>query len=244
MRDGVAAEAVDLASGELADFSGTDHPTRIFGVLSDGSVSLPARATHYGFCLDGVMEFRADHWTAHIPERCYFSVPSDGPAAVRAANGFGARGYVASRLEYRGLKMVGGPVEDRGRLRYIDGCSDTLLISPPLLGDPCFNLLHLPPGTDQTFHTHPTLRAGMVHAGRGVCRTDAGVFPLLPGRLFLLYPDAIHAFRTEGESMTLTVYHPDSDFGPSHDEHPMLNRTIVEGRRVNEMAEIRTQEIR
>lgn len=63
--------------------------------------------------------------------------------------------------------MVGGPIEDRGRLRYIDGCTDTLLIPPWRRGEACLNLLHLPPGIEQTMHTHPSDRAGMTVRGAG-----------------------------------------------------------------------------
>ena len=140
--------------------------------------------------------------------------------------------------------MVGGPVEDRGRLKYIDGCSDSLLISPPLKGDPCFNLLHFPAGIDQTRHTHPTIRAGLIHKGSGVCHTQSSTEPLTPGKMFILYPDAIHAFSTlETEGMSLTVFHPDTDFGPTHEEHPMLNRTIVDGISARHIDAIRTKEL-
>ena len=29
--------------------------------------------------------------------------------------------------------------------------------------------------------------------------------------------------------MIVVAFHPDSDFGPTHEVHPMINRTIVEG---------------
>ena len=61
-----------------------------------------------------------------------------------------------------GMNQVGGPIEVVGRLRYIDGCSSTLLLSALKVGDPCFNFLHVPTSVDQTPHTHPTLRAGYV----------------------------------------------------------------------------------
>src|SRR5262249_24436403 len=112
---------------------------------------------------------------------------------------------------------------------YIDGCSDTLLVAPPLKGDPCFNLLHFPPKIMQTKHTHPSVRAGYIHEGRGRCWTANGCEPLLPGSMFLLFPDAIHAFETEESEMRLTFSHPDPDLGRTQEEHPMLNRTIVNG---------------
>ena len=133
----------------------------------------------------------------------------------------------------RGLFQIGGPVEETGRLRYIDGCSDTLLIAPPMLGDPCLNLLHIPPGTHQTEHTHPSLRVGIVVDGAGVCRTPDGETPLTPGLVFAIRTDGRHSFHTEDTALRIVAWHPDSDFGPTHAQHPMLNRTLVNGQPVN-----------
>ena len=121
-------------------------------------------------------------------------------------------------------------MEARGRLQYIDGCSDTLLISPVLRGEACLNLLYLPPDTRQTAHTHPSFRAGIVVAGSGVCRTENARVELRRGDIFAIEPDGLHGFHTAGESLTVIAFHPDSDFGPWHDDHPMVNRTIVDGR--------------
>eukprot|EP00614_Pseudopedinella_elastica_P021342 CAMPEP_0172625958 /NCGR_PEP_ID=MMETSP1068-20121228/146986_1 /TAXON_ID=35684 /ORGANISM="Pseudopedinella elastica, Strain CCMP716" /LENGTH=190 /DNA_ID=CAMNT_0013435411 /DNA_START=217 /DNA_END=790 /DNA_ORIENTATION=- len=131
------------------------------------------------------------------------------------------------------LFQLGGPLEPFGRLRYIDGCSDTLLVGPSELGQPCLNHLHFPPGTRQTLHTHPTARVGMVASGRGECVLGDGgsALSLVPGAIFEILPGVAHAFRTldEGPPMTVVAWHPDSDFGPTNDDHPMVNRTIVDG---------------
>ena len=128
---------------------------------------------------------------------------------------------------------MGGPIEAMGRLRYIDGCSDTLLCAPPLLGDPCLNLLHFPKNIEQTEHTHPSTRAGIVADGSGCCATPDGEYPLRPGCLFYIPSDGLHRFFTH-ETTTLNViaYHPDSDWGPTHENHPTLNRTWVHGLKV------------
>lgn len=140
--------------------------------------------------------------------------------------------------------MLGGPIELRGRLRYIDGCSDSLLIPPIRQGDPCLNHLHFPPGVTQTMHTHPSLRVGLVTRGHGECVTPFGNVPLLPGHFFLIFPengtDAVgldgrmhkvgaHSFRTGQSSMDIVAVHPDSVFGPTDDSHQMLNATIIDG---------------
>lgn len=73
------------------------------------------------------------------------------------------------RANWCGLSLLGGPVEHKGRLRYIDQCSDTALIQPVRRGNPCLNLLYFPAGVYQTAHTHPSDRLGLVPSGRGTC---------------------------------------------------------------------------
>ena len=150
----------------------------------------------------------------------YFAVPGE----LQIAQG---KGILVTRLGHRGFFHLGGPIEEIGRLRYIDGCTDSLLISPPLLGDPCLNLLHIPPGTRQTAHTHPSIRVGLVVRGSGECATPNARYSLRPGLGFVIAADALHSFHTNHEPLLVIAYHPDSDFGPTHECHPMVNRTIV-----------------
>lgn len=165
----------------------------------------------------------------------YFASP--GPLKVHG------RGLVVMRFSYRGLFVIGGPIEERGRLRYIDGCSDTLLIGPPRRGDPCLNHLHFPAGIKQTMHTHPSVRIGVVASGHGECVTPAGVFNLVPGLLWFLPENAEHCFYTYDSTMDVIAWHPDTDTGPSDEDHPMLNRTIVNGRSARDLDAIRTVEL-
>lgn len=152
------------------------------------------------------------------------------PGGARVAGG----GLVIYTPEYSGLSQAGGPCEGSGRLKYIDGCSDTLLVCPPVLGEPCLNLLHLPPGTRQTEHTHPSDRIGIILRGNGVCRAAGDDVPLSP-RMFWYIPAGLaHSFHTDALSLDVLAWHPDSDFGPTRDAHPMVNRTIVEGVSVND----------
>lgn len=159
-----------------------------------------------------------------------------GPAVVS-----GGCGIIIERLRTRPMFTLGGPVEAEGRLRYIDGCRDSLLIPPVVKGDACFNALYFPPGTDQTQHTHPSLRIGMVVSGRGQCVTPEGVHELVPGKAFVIEPGGLHAFRTGKEAMAVVAFHPDSDFGPDHADHPMVNRTIVDGVSASLIPEIQTR---
>ncbi|WP_068879088.1 cupin domain-containing protein [Phenylobacterium sp. CCH12-B4] len=234
-----AALVMALEHGLLAEGADPSFPSRVYGFRPQATLVVEGPGTAFGFVHSGAatLEGEGQQRVARAGE--YFSVVVRDRLVVE-----GGEGFLALREGFLGLNSVGGPIETRGRLMYIDGCSDTLLISPPMRGEPCFNLLHFPPGIDQTMHTHPTIRAGLVHSGRGLCRTETGVQRLEPGCLFILYPDAPHAFATEADAdMLLTVYHPDSDFGPTHAEHPMLNRTYVDGVSARYIDAIRTRKI-
>jgi mannose-6-phosphate isomerase-like protein (cupin superfamily) len=141
----------------------------------------------------------------------------------------GGRGIIIERERYNGVLHIGGPVEAVGRLRYIDGCTDTLLIPPQRIGEPCLNALFFPPGIDQTMHTHPSDRIGMIYSGEGECETPDGVIQLQPGMIFCIHTHGAHRFRTPRGPMRVIAFHPDSDFGPDDEKHPMINRTIVDG---------------
>ena len=41
--------------------------------------------------------------------------------------------------------------------------------------------------------------------------------------------------------MDVIAYHPDSDWGPTDVEHPMVNRTLVEGKKVDNTVGIHNQ---
>lgn len=234
-----AALIQDLSQGLMQDFSGEEFPCGIYGFDGD-PLRVEGDGTAFGFVWGGSVKVSGSLCQL-VGAMRYFAMPFSGALDISA----GGKGFIAVRYGYRGMPLFGGPVENVGRLRYIDGCSDSLLIAPPIMGDPCFNLLHFPSGIDQTKHTHPSVRAGLIHHGEGYCHTEHGTEDLRAGRMFILYPDAIHAFSTVGTGgMTLTVFHPETDFGPTHENHPMLNKTIVDGVSANRIDSIRTKDIR
>lgn len=186
-----------------------------FGFVSSGRVYLQ----------DGQV-----NWSLNAGQ--WFSMPN-GLVLNLTAN---SRVVVLQCLGYQGIYAMGGPIETQGRLRYIDGCSDTLLCAPPLLGDPCLNHLHFPTGILQTAHTHPSLRAGIIAKGQGVCESNQQQIPLSTGTLFYIPKDTEHCFITETSTMDVIAYHPDSDWGPTHNDHPMVNRTWVKGHKIDNLA--------
>ena len=140
--------------------------------------------------------------------------------------------FVIVRLGYLVPNTVGW-VEKQGRLSYIDGCSDSLLVFPARMGDASLNLLYFPPGIDQSFHRHPSIRLGCVIAGdgwsdNGESGDTVSTTRLAAGVSFCLVEQERHRFRTIGSSMTVVAFHPDGDWGPTDHNHTMLNRTYKE----------------
>lgn len=214
-------QPLDIQNGLLCDLTDSEYPTRVLG-LRDDVLSLPSGATHYGMIVRGgaILHDRLDRY--RLRAGMFFVWPGAG-----TLRGPGCVALVVSRLGYIGLKQVGGPLEPTGRLTYIDGCTDTLLVCPPRLGEPCLNHLHIPPKTAQSQHTHPSERIGVILRGSGECRTPDGVFPLSPGMGWRIPTDAKHSFYTTDSSLDVIAWHPDSDFGPTDRNHPMVNRTIL-----------------
>lgn len=174
------------------------------------------------------------HTTWSLQPMQYFAVPT--PIAL-----YSNAALLIILRDYRPLISFGGPTEQQGRLRYIDGCTDTLLIGPPVVGDPCLNLLHFPPHVEQTMHVHPSLRCGMTLAGHGVAEHPEGTEELRPGDVWFLPTGGKHRFCTKNSELLVTAWHPDSDTGPAHDDHPMLNRTMVNGVSAKDLPTIRTR---
>jgi quercetin dioxygenase-like cupin family protein len=194
-------------------------PTRV--VIPEGTaVSIAEGDTGFGFVYSGTARTERPGFRQEIHPGMFFSVP--GPASV-----IGLHGVLCTRTSYRGLPIWGGPIETLGRLKYIDGCSDTLLLAPPVKGDPCLNYLYIPPGVAQTAHTHPSVRVGCIIGGAGACVLADRTIDLLPGTIFVLPTDELHSFHTASQPLRVVVYHPDSDFGPTDEIHPMINRTLI-----------------
>lgn len=212
---------VAIHHGLLFDLRDDAYPTVVFGVAGDRQ-ALAADDTHFGLVTDGQITLDRGRDRFTLGQGSFFVVPGDG-----CVDGSAGRCLVISRLQYRGLFQIGGPLEPQGRLRYIDGCSDTLLVCPPRLGEPCLNHLHIPPGTHQSSHSHPSERIGVIAAGHGTCVTDRGRYPLSPGMAWRIPTGSRHCFLTTDERLDVLAWHPDTDFGPTDENHPMLNRTFL-----------------
>jgi mannose-6-phosphate isomerase-like protein (cupin superfamily) len=152
------------------------------------------------------------------------------------------RFIVIQQKGYNGMEAI-GKVETEGRLKYIDGCYDTILSSPIKKGLPCLNALYMPPMINQTAHIHPSARVGIIISGRGKCITPERELDLYGGQVFVIPKNGVHSFNTmqRGNKLAIIAYHPDSDFGATDHDHPMINLTIVDGKSAKNLEAIRTK---
>ena len=220
--------------GQLTDLSHDDFPSSLLAWL-DGTLRLEDKGTHFGYVHSGEATIEASIGSFTLKRGMYFSLPEEG-----VLSGCG-QGIVITRLDFKGVFMVGGPIEEAGRLRYIDGCTDSQLVPPVLKGDPCLNALYFHSGIKQTQHSHPSMRVGIIASGSGECITPVENVPLTAGQIFMIPAESLHSFNTTHHPMVVIAYHPDSDFGPTHEIHPMVNRTMIKGVSASRLGDIRTR---
>jgi mannose-6-phosphate isomerase-like protein (cupin superfamily) len=220
----------------FGNFSFFDNSCRIDIHLTNGAeVALGADAGHCVFVYEGEFVIALDDREYRLDAFCF------GQFSGRLRlNGHG-RAVVLSRAGHQSATLFGGPVEEVGRLRYVDGCTASLLLPPSVRGEPCLNFMHLPRQTTQTMHTHPSLRVGIVLSGRGACNTESQALEFLPGTVFFIPPNVPHSFRSQEDALRVVIYHPDSDSGPTHADHTMLNRTLIGGQSARLLPGIHTQ---
>jgi len=206
------------------DMLDTMYPSYAVKASAETYVSMPY-STVFGFVLSGTVTFNDG---SVVNENQYFSKWCKDSAEFFCSR----QAVFFTRVGFKGQNNISGPIEQSGRLCYIDGCSDSLLIYPPRLGDPSLNVLFFPAGIDQTFHIHPSIRLGVVASGSGYsCVKVDGKekeIPLVAGDMFCIEEREIHRFRTEDQPMTVIPYHPDGDWGPTDHNHTMLNRTYIQ----------------
>jgi Cupin domain len=200
--------------------------------LDNKQATIADEGTCFGFVVSGRAGLQDRHVNWWLTAGQWFSMPN-GLVLNLMTN---SRVLISQGLGYQGVYAMGGPIETQGRLRYIDGCSDTLLCAPLVLGDPCLNHLHFPSNIKQTPHCHPSTRAGIIAKGKGACVVDQLEIPLSAGTLFYIAKNTEHCFITNTNTMDVIAYHPDSDWGPTHHEHPMVNRTWIDGHKINNTA--------
>ncbi len=217
--------------------NGNPYPTNLHGFTNDQPFNFTnSRSTYFGFVYKGNATLHYDGLEIPLKAGMYFSVPGAGASII------GGVGMVVEKINYRGLFSMGGPVENEGRLKYIDGCTDSLLLPPVKKGDPCLNALFFPESINQTAHKHPSDRIGLIYKGQGKCITPQQTIDLIEGDLFIIHQDGVHSFETShNQRLVVIAFHPDSDFGPEDENHPMINKTMINGKSASTIKLIQTR---
>tara|TARA_R110000787_G_scaffold196468_4_gene307869 strand:- start:6221 stop:7021 length:801 start_codon:yes stop_codon:yes gene_type:complete len=246
------------------DSKDKDYPIKYHNFVGEDGDYFKGKedSTYHVYVYSGELFLQNDKMpTFRLIDKFYFSqhgnfiLSGDGQAVIIESL-VKKEGSFYAKNNYTAMFHI-GKTEERGRLKYIDGCTDSLLVPPVKLGDACLNHLHFPKEIDQTSHTHPSHRIGVVAKGHGMCKTPFGNMDLTQGMIFVIkcwdgvsyskgldgkqHPDGQHAFQTFSESMDVVAYHPDSDFGATDEMHPMINRTIVDGVSASKLENIRTK---
>jgi hypothetical protein len=208
----------------VIDKTDTMYPCTLHKIEGKQEFEVPACSSVYGIVLHGTMTIDQKILT----EREYFCITGDG----RTLYIDGTVGLIV-RHGFRGQNTVGGPIEKTGRLCYVDNCSDSVLVYPPRQGDSMMNLLSFAPEVVQRWHLHPSIRLGIVVEGHGIAESrTTGTHKIEPGMVFCMNEREVHRFITTDSVLNIISFHPDGDWGPTDDNHAMLNRTY-DGRFVN-----------
>jgi len=216
---------------------GKNYPTNLYGFTEGKEFNFQdSSSTYFGFVSEGLATLYYNDLKIPLKEGMYFCLPGSNASLI------GGNGIIIEKRNYYGLFSIGGPIEQKGRLKYIDGCTDSLLIPPVKKGDPCLNALFFPTNINQTSHKHPSDRIGLIYKGKGKCIIPNKTIDLKEGDLFIIHQDGIHSFKTNlDEELIVIAFHPDSDFGPEDENHPMINRTMVNGKSANKISMIQTK---
>jgi hypothetical protein len=227
------------SDGYTIDATATMYPTMLTVIRSERTLG-SRTDTCYGYIVKGRFRLKSEAFSeVELSSGNYFVLV--GPVSLFATTPSDAsQAVVITRYGFRSLAAL-GMLEGKGRLSYIDGCSTSIIGYPPRLGDPVYNHLHFPQRVLQSQHTHPSIRLGIVARGHGLAWQGHGELKvpsvthehvawmqeLNDGGVFLLEEQELHSFCTERTSMDIVAYHPDSDWGPTDEAHPMLNRTYL-----------------
>jgi hypothetical protein len=229
----------------------TMYPSFMFRFSNRDKVELPSFqwSTLYGYAAAPTDIFLSQRLAPyHIEAGNFFSIPVKHNQITKIDSDMM---FGIFRLGFNG-QMMTGEVEYKGRLTYIDGCSDSILAYPPRKGDPSLNYLYFPANVNQTYHTHPSIRMGIVLGGSGLASTISNAEPIAKwssfvqkavppldiapqeinspldeGDIFFLEENELHRFKTLNSAMKIIAYHPESDFGPTDEDHAMINRTYL-----------------
>jgi hypothetical protein len=175
-----------------------------------GYLYTQALSTTYGYVLEGEANFEGEE---SITAGKYFCRWTKEQTRIN----YTGKLVLFIRVGFKGQNLIGGPVEESGRLSYIDGSSDTILVYPPRIGDPIFSVVYFPKNTEQTFQMHSSVRMGAIISGGGyICFDEAeeNNVSLTLGDMICFEQNERHRIKTTGNILQMIVYNPQGNWGP------------------------------
>ena len=139
----------------------------------------------------------------------------------------GSGALIHSNIKHDFTRVAQASSNSPGILKYIDKCSNQELISPSVIYNPTIQYLYFPENTEQTPHVHSSFRIGLILHGNGIAVHENGEIELTENKVFMLPANERHFFKTVNSEMSLMVFHPDSDIGPTDDFNNMIVRTLI-----------------
>src|SRR5687767_10081485 len=116
-----------IACGSIRELPHPTWPCELWS-WRPGPWQPPVEGTHYGAVFSGRIAVRCRSGEFEIGAGMVFCVPGE----------LGLRGegevFGLTHFRSKGFFQIAGPIEAHGRLRYIDGCTDSLLIAPQRRG--------------------------------------------------------------------------------------------------------------
>jgi len=178
-------------------------------------VDLPFGSSHFFYChRPGNIFLHANADLEVWPRTKYIRGREFGVECLGSE--FHSRGaMVVSVAGYKGIPLVGGPVESTGRTKLADGSSETAIVPPIRRGDPRLDFVHIPPNIDQLVSVHNSPRVGTVVRGSGTYHAPGAPGQILKtGDIWITPAGEPYWFETNAErSLELVVFQPGGYFG-------------------------------
>ena len=191
-----------------------------------------------------------DFWTIHHPWWTFFRIPwgiLEWDLKVSWEEWFVFElDWIDETLSYVYSQYLPSSV----RTKYIDWCKQCSILQNTKKWLPNMNMLFFPKNINQTQHTHPSQRIGIIKEGHGECITAEDIIPLIKGNLFMIMTDPnsktpiteenkytkswVHSFRTTDSEMTVIAGHGDSSTWPTDEHNAILNNTMINGAWAND----------
>lgn len=203
--------SLHFKNGDLFDLSNTQFPSKVYAFDGMDAIYYHQNCSYYGYVFEGSVTIKYKKEDFTVKKGMYFSLPKE-----LNIQGEG-KAFIIEHYDHSCFFQIGGPVEEKGRIECEYNRSNSLLIAPTELHQPCLNLLQIHKNQENLpFHTHQEYRIGMVVEGFGYFATNDNRIPLEKGEIFILPANLAHRLEApkNSENFLIISYHPKSQVNP------------------------------